>query len=220
MMLKILIFDDDDPIRMALALLIGGTPGFTVLAQYANAENVVEAVRETQPDVVLMDIDMPGVSGIEAVAQLRRAGLTVPVIMLTVFDDDERVFTALRAGANGYLLKHTHPARLLDAIREVHEGGAPMTPAIARRVIGWLATPPAVAQPLLATLTSREREVLEHLASGKTYREIANVCSITVETVHSHLKRVYEKLHVQSATEAVARFYGHSPTGPDTRKLT
>lgn len=218
MPLRILIFDDDDAIRMALALLIGGTPGFVVLAQYPNAEGATGSIREHQPDVVLMDIDMPVVSGIEAVAQLRRDGLTTPVIMLTVFDDDERVFTALRAGANGYLLKHTHPARLLDSIREVHEGGAPMTPAIARRVIGWLTTPPPTANPDLQTLTEREREVLEHLASGKNYREIGETCRITVETVHSHLKRVYEKLHVRSATEAVARFYGQLPTGSDTRK--
>ena len=218
MPLRILLFDDSDPLRLALALLIGGTPGFIVVAHYPNVENVVAAVREHQPDVVLMDIDMPVVSGIEAVAQLRRDGLTTPVIMLTVFDDDDRVFTALRAGANGYLLKHTPPARLLEAIREVHDGGAPMTPAIARRVLGWLAAPPSQPQPELAMLTDREREMLEHLASGMAYREIATVCGITVETVHSHLKRVYKKLHVQSATEAVARFYSHPPTGPDTRK--
>jgi len=218
MPLRILLFDDSDPLRLALSLLIGGTPGFAVVGNFARALDAVAHIQAHTPDVVLMDIDMPGLSGIEAVAQIRQAGLAVPVLMLTVFDDDERVFTALRAGANGYLLKHTHPARLLDAIREVHEGGAPMTPAIARRVLGWLAAPMSQPQPELATLTDREREMLEHLASGMAYREIATVCGITVETVHSHLKRVYEKLHVRSATEAVARFYGHPSTGPDTRK--
>lgn len=205
--LRILLFDDSDPLRMALTLLIGGIPGFVVVGNFANAVNAVEKIQELTPDVVLMDIDMPGISGIEAVAQIRLAELTVPVLMLTVFDDDERVFTALRSGANGYLLKHTPPMRLLEAIQEVHEGGAPMTPAIARRVIQWLSQPPILTTNELTALTEREAQVLELLASGLAHRDIGERCDITVETVRSHLKRIYEKLHVHSATEAVARYY-------------
>lgn len=207
MPLRVLLFDDSDPLRMALSLLIGGTPGFVVVGDFANALNAVEQIRETQPDVVLMDIDMPGLSGVEAVAQIRQAGLAVPVLILTVFDDDERVFTALRTGASGYLLKHTPPAQLLDAIREVHEGGAPMTPAIARRVIQWLLQPPTLITNTLTTLTDREHQVLELLANGLSHRDIGEQCGIGVETVRTHLKRIYEKLHVHSATEAVARYY-------------
>lgn len=207
MPLRLLIFDDSEPLRQALVLLIGGTPGFAVVGNYANALTAVAEIREAQPDVVLMDIDMPGVSGVEAVAQIRQAGLTVPVLILTVFDDDERVFTALRTGASGYLLKHTPPARLLDAIREVHEGGAPMTPSVARRAIQWLASPPVYVSSELTMLTSREQDVLERLANGLSHTEIAAACGIGVETVRSHLKHIYEKLHVHSATEAVARYY-------------
>ncbi|TAE31301.1 MAG: DNA-binding response regulator [Cytophagales bacterium] len=206
-LLRVLLFDDSDSLRMALSLLIGGTPGFEVVGDFPHAQNAVEYIRALAPDVVLMDIDMPGITGVEAVGQIRKAGLSVPVLILTVFDDDERVFTALRTGASGYLLKHTPPAQLLDAIRDVHEGGAPMTPAIARRVIQWLSQPPTLAANNLATLTERERQVLELLANGLSHRDIGERCGIGVETVRTHLKRIYEKLHVHSATEAVARFY-------------
>lgn len=205
--LQILIYDDNEPFRQALALIVGGTPGYTVVGHFPDIQNVVEQVTTTRPDVILMDIHMPGGSGIDALSQLRRAGQTTPVVMLTVFDDDERVFTALRLGASGYLLKNTSPIRILDSLREVYEGGAPMTPAIARRTIQWLSQPPTLEKEDKPILTSREQDVLEKLAGGLSNREIASSCAISVETVRSHLKRIYEKLHVHSATEAVAYFY-------------
>jgi len=205
--LRILIYDDNEPFRQALALIIGGTVGFMVLGHYPNSQQAVQQVAEHHPDVILMDIDMPGESGIETLSKLRQAGVSVPVLMLTVFDDDERVFTALRTGASGYLLKHTPPVRLLESIREVHEGGAPMTPAIARRTIQWLAQPPVFSDHNQQVLTNREQDILEKLASGLSNREIAGSCEISVETVRTHLKRIYEKLHVHSATEAVAYYY-------------
>lgn len=205
--LRILIIDDNEPFRQALALIIGGTPGYVVAGHSESAQGIVDQVIAGKPDVILMDIHMPGGNGIEAVQAMRQAGLTTPVLMLTVFDDDERVFTALRAGACGYLLKNTQPVRILDAIREVHEGGAPMTPAIARRTIQWLSQPPAIEKASHGVLTGREQDILEKLAGGMSNREIAVSCTISVETVRSHLKRIYEKLHVHSATEAVAYYY-------------
>jgi DNA-binding NarL/FixJ family response regulator len=201
-MIHIVLFEDNTLLRDALSALLADTDDFILRGAFPNALTAEAEVARLRPDVVLMDIDLPGRSGIDAVQALRTAQPQVDVLMLTVFDDDERVFNAIRAGATGYLLKKTPPARLLEAIREVYEGGAPMSPGIARRVMTALHQPP---NPTLASLTARENDVLTSLSQGNSYKMVAASLGISVETVRTHIKRIYEKLHVHSVTEAVAK---------------
>ncbi|MEZ0484910.1 response regulator [Fibrella aquatica] len=205
MAVRTVIFEDNQPLREALSFLIDATDGFDLLGSFGDCLSAEKQVSTLQPDVVLMDIDLPGRSGIDAVRSLRERYSHVDVLMLTVFDDDERVFEAIRAGATGYLLKKTPPVRLLEAIQEVYDGGAPMSPAIARRVMGALQIRP---NPHLADLTPRESEVLALLAKGNSYKMVAAQLGITVETTRTHIKRIYEKLHVHSVTEALAKYHG------------
>ncbi len=200
--IRVSLFDDSASIRESLGELLSYTKGITLAGVHANAQRAVEAVVEERPQIVLMDIDMPGVSGIEAVALIRAAAPDTLVIMLTVFEDAERVYASLEAGAMGYLLKSTPPAALIAAIREVHEGGAPMTPSIARKVLQHLHAPaPSTA---LHGLNPREQEVLQCLVDGLSYKMVADRLGISINTVRSHIKHIYEKLHVRSNTEAVA----------------
>ncbi len=200
--IRVSLFDDSASIRESLGELLSYTKGITLAGVHANAHRAVEAVVEERPQIVLMDIDMPGVSGIEAVALIRAAAPDTLVIMLTVFEDAERVYASLEAGAMGYLLKSTPPAALIAAIREVHEGGAPMTPSIARKVLQHLHAPaPSTA---LHGLNPREQEVLQCLVDGLSYKMVADRLGISINTVRSHIKHIYEKLHVRSNTEAVA----------------
>ena len=157
----------------------------------------------SRPDVLLMDIDMPGMSGIEAVKKVRAAGFEIPILMLTVFDDDDHVFKALCAGASGYLLKKHISSRLFDALDELLAGGAPMSPSIARMVIASMQTKAVVQNPY--SLTSREKEILTSLSKGNSYKLIAAELQISIDTVRTHIKSIYEKLHVHSQTEAVSR---------------
>lgn len=207
MAVRTLLFEDNQPLREALSFLIEATDGFELLGAFADCLTAEKQVGTLQPDVVLMDIDLPGRSGIDAVRSLRERYGHVDVLMLTVFDDDDRVFNAIRAGATGYLLKKTPPARILEAIQEVYDGGAPMSPAIARRVIAAMQGKP---NPHLADLTPRESEVLTLLAKGNSYKMVAAELGITVETTRTHIKRIYEKLHVHSVAEALAKYHGNS----------
>ena len=169
-------------------------------------ENVltINKILETHPvDLILMDIDMPGMSGIEAVRQIRHAKNQVPIIMLTVFDDNTHVFDALQAGASGYLLKKHISEKLFEAIQEVLEGGAPMSPSIARMVLTAMQQKPVVENPY--QLTSRENEILTSLSRGNSYKLIASELKISIDTVRTHIKHIYEKLHVRSQTEAVSK---------------
>lgn len=206
MAIRTVIFEDNLPLREALSFLIDATEGYELTGAFADCLTAEKQVGTLQPDVVLMDIDLPGRSGIDAVRSLRERYSHVDVLMLTVFDDDERVFDAIRAGATGYLLKKTPPARILEAIQEVYDGGAPMSPAIARRVMEALQIRP---NPHLADLTPREGEVLTLLAKGNSYKMVAAELGITVETTRTHVKRIYEKLHVHSVAEALAKYHGN-----------
>lgn len=203
--IRVCIFDDHAPLREALSLLIGGTPGYEVGGAYPDTSELLAQVDKAQPDVILMDISMPGESGIQAVPRLKRHMPAVQVLMLTVFEDEERLFQALCAGASGYLLKRTPPAALLQAIREVHEGGAPMSPAIARKTLGLLQKFGRQPDASAYHLTARETEVLAQLAQGYSAKMIAAELKMGYETVRSHLKVIYDKLHVASMTEAVAK---------------
>jgi DNA-binding NarL/FixJ family response regulator len=200
-MISVLLFEDNDSLRESIASMLFLSDRFRVSGSFANVLSVTDQIRSFQPDAVLMDIDMPGMTGIEAVKKIREAGLAVPVIMLTVFDDNRNVFDAICAGASGYLLKKHISAKLFDALDEVLAGGAPMSPSIARMVISSMQ--PAAPNPY--QLTPRERDVLKSLAQGNSYKLIAAEFEISVDTVRTHLKKVYEKLHVHSQTEAVSK---------------
>jgi DNA-binding NarL/FixJ family response regulator len=202
--IRVSIYEDNAKLRDLLELLIGHTEGFTICGSYPDCEKVLEDIKRNEPDVVIMDIDMPGRSGVEGVRMIKEGDVNVRVVMHTVFDDDDRLFTCLTNGADGYLLKKDSWAHLVNAIREVHEGGAPMSPGIATRV---LAAFRQTRQPSKTTyhITEREHQVLELLAKGYSYRMIGIEYSISPETVKRHLKNIYQKLHVQCGPEAVAK---------------
>jgi DNA-binding NarL/FixJ family response regulator len=204
--IRIVIYEDNVALREALSLLVSTTDGYALLGAFGDCRAVETQTASLQPDVILMDIDLPGMSGIEATLRLHRQFPAVEVLILTVFDDDGQIFDAIRAGASGYLLKRTPPSRILDAIREVYEGGAPMSPGIARRVMESLHVGETGRE--LEQLTPRELEVLKLLAAGKSYKMVASEIGIGLETVRTHIRRVYEKLHVHSVTEAIARLRG------------
>ena len=205
MPIRVSIYEDNTPLREALSALVDDTDECVLVGAFGDCMRANDQTYQLQPDVVLMDIDMPGRDGIQAVTRLHRDFPTVEVLMLTVFDDDDRVFRALCAGASGYLLKQTPPDQLLDAIREVYAGGAPMSPSIARKVIQ---TFPAQASQTtdLDQLTARESQVLHYLSQGMSYKLVAFELGIGLETVRTHIKRIYEKLHVHSVIEAVAKY--------------
>jgi DNA-binding NarL/FixJ family response regulator len=202
--IKVVIFDDNDSLRDSFAMLLQDCDGFTLTGSYSHCLDSIEDIRKTKPDVVIMDIDMPGMNGIEGVKLIRKTFPDIQILMLTVFDQDEKVFAAIKAGAAGYILKNTEPKNLLAAISEVYKGGAPMTPGIARKVLHQF-------QTILREdekdyhLSGREKEVLSLLVNGLSYKMISEELHITYDTVRAHMKKIYEKLHVASMTEAVAK---------------
>jgi DNA-binding NarL/FixJ family response regulator len=200
-MITVSIIEDDSDIRESLALLINGTPGFSCIHSYESCEKGIKGILKDPPDVVLMDIGMPGMSGIEGIKVLKEKMPDLDVLVLTIQSESETVFDALCAGACGYLIKDTPPSQLLDAIKECHEGGAPMSTRIARLVVQSF----KVEQPTI--LTARETEVLTHLCKGKSYKMIADDLFISEETVRRHIKNIYRKLEVHSKSEAVAKAF-------------
>jgi DNA-binding NarL/FixJ family response regulator len=205
MQIKVAIVDDDEGIRSSLALLIRRAPSFRLAGDFADAESALREIPRLAPDVVLMDINLPGMNGVECVRQLKTILPGLQVLMLTVYEDSDSLFNSLKAGASGYLLKRTATARLLDAIRDVHAGGSPMTPQLARRVVQFFSKP-AEQSSSVAHLTPGEREFLGQLANGYAYKEIADRMNISIDTVRSYVRTVYEKLHVHSRTEAVVKY--------------
>jgi DNA-binding NarL/FixJ family response regulator len=208
MAINVSIVEDSDRIRESLAALIDGAPGFRCRASYESAEAALRGLPLDKPDVVLMDINLPRMSGIECARALKAKFPTLQIVMLTVFEDAEMVFESLRAGACGYLLKRTPPHKLLEAIDEVHKGGSPMSANIARKVVATFQEQAKKAVET-AQLTPREDEILGQLAKGLSYKEIADKLSIGLETVRTHIRSIYEKLQVRSRTEAVVKFLGH-----------
>jgi len=205
MPIKVAIVDDDDGIRTSLATLIRRAPALRLVGDYADAEAALKEIPHRPPDVVLMDINLPGVNGVECVRQLKISLPAVQFLMLTVYEDSDSLFNSLKAGASGYLLKRTASARLLDAIRDVYGGGSPMTPQLARRVVQYFAKPPG-GESSRARLTPGEKDFLDQLAKGYAYKEIADRLTISIDTVRSYVRTVYEKLHVHSRTEAVVKY--------------
>ncbi|GAB4250591.1 MAG: response regulator transcription factor [Saprospiraceae bacterium] len=203
MPIKIAIYEDNERLRQSLGLLIGAAPDMLLCGNYPNCLHIAEEVKYTQPDVVIMDIDMPGISGTEGVRICKETRPETQIIMYTVFEDDERIFESLCAGADGYVLKKSGPQQLLDAIRNVFAGGAPMTPSIARKVIGHFHAKKNAEENF--HLSARELEILNYLVQGLSYKQIAAECHISLDTVRKHLQNIYHKLHVNCGTEAVAK---------------
>jgi DNA-binding NarL/FixJ family response regulator len=204
---RVAIVEDDSGLRGQLERILKSAPGVCCVGTFGSAEKALEGMVAVQPDVILMDINLPGMSGIECVAQLRKDLTAAHVIMLTVYEDSDRIFQALQAGADGYLVKSSPTDVLLRAIEDVHQGGAPMSSHIARKVVRQFHQ----AEPShdeTANLAKREREVLNLLASGFVYKEIADQLGIGTETVKTYVKNICKKLHVRNRLEAVARF-GH-----------
>jgi DNA-binding NarL/FixJ family response regulator len=207
MAITVALVEDNERVREGLRVLIDGSDGFRCRAAYGSAEEALSRLAGEKPDVVLMDINLPKMSGIECVEQLKVKFPEMQVMMLTVYQDDEKIFRSLVAGATGYVLKKTPPAELLEAIRSLHEGGSPMSDQIARRVVEAFQRMGKSSKPA-ENLSERENEILTFLARGYQDREIADQLFLSVKTVHTHLRNIYQKLHVRSRTEAVLKFLG------------
>lgn len=205
MEIKICLFDDSPKVIEAVTMLMDMVDGMRIVSSYHNPDHVVERVLDSKADLVIMDIDMPHINGISAIRTLRDKKVQTPVLMFTVLEDDDHIFDAICAGANGYLLKNIEPMKMVDAIRETLNGGAPMSPGIARKVLQKFAAQNQNEIRVDYQLTSREQEILRLLTQGKSYKMIADECSISFETVRTHIKNIYSKLHVASMTEAVAK---------------
>ncbi len=203
--IKVILFDDNIRIRESLSILFKTTKGFDLCGVYPDTTNVLEHVEINNPDVILMDIDMPGMNGIEAVKLIKQKFPEKHILMLTVFDDDKKIFGAICAGASGYMLKNSSLEKLIDAVKEVNLGGAPMTPSIAKRVIELFQQQNTFTTSEEFDLSPREKDVLSLLVKGASYKMIANQLSIGYDTVNSHIKKIYKKLHVNSMSEAVAK---------------
>lgn len=205
--IRVSIVDDEADLRENIAGYVGAAKGFQCISIHSSAEEALAQLPKEKPDVVLMDINMGGMNGIECVRQLKPQMRDTQMVMLTVFEDTEKIFSALSAGASGYLLKRLAPEKLLEAIREVHEGGSPMSAPIARKVVQSL----QVHRPAddTAELSPREREVLDGLAEGQAYKQIADKLNVSIHTVRNYIRRIYEKLHVRSSAEAVAKYLRH-----------
>ncbi len=204
MAVKVLVYDDNETLGESLKLLIEEEADDELLALLPNAETVEEDIHDLQPDVVLMDIDMPGVNGVEAVKRIRKVNDTLPVIMLTVFDDNENIFNAICAGATGYILKRYISEEIPAAIKTVMAGGAPMTGTVARKVLAMVPQAKSSEQEN-TNLSQKETAILQYLVNGYSYKMIAADLKISIDTVRFHIKKIYDKLHVHSATEAVSK---------------
>jgi DNA-binding NarL/FixJ family response regulator len=206
--LRVAIVEDDRLTRDGLAALVDGTPGYRCVGRFGSVEDALRAPREPAADVMLLDVNLPGMTGSEGVVRLRQRFPSTEVLMLTVYADEDRVFESICNGAVGYLLKKTPPSRLLEALREAADGGAPMSPEVARRVVTLFrrtAAPPADTEPL----TPQELRLLQHLAEGHSYKTAADRLGISVNTVRSYVRNVYDKLHVHSKSEAVSKALRH-----------
>ena len=205
-MITVSIVDDEAKLRESIATFVNGAAGFTCLSSYGSAEAALEGLAGEQPDVVLMDINLGGMSGIECVERLKAKSPQLQILMLTVYEDTEKIFLALAAGANGYLLKRSSPTKLLQAIREVHGGGSPMTSSIARKVVASFQKTAQAPGEKPVQLSPREEAVLDGLAKGLIYKQLADQLGISIDTIRTHIRHIYKKLQVQTRTEAVAKY--------------
>ena len=206
--INIAIIEDVEEFRKALQFMLNATPGFKCDLTYSNGESALKDIPKHQPDIVLVDINLPGINGIEVMKSLKKEYPKIQFMILTVFEDDDKIFNALSSGASGYMLKSTTPAKILDAIRELHDGGSPMSAQIARKVVASFQQPTKqIANPFEQMLTNREQQVLKLLSTGKLYKQIAADLNVSLETIKSHCHNIYEKLHVTSKMEAINKVY-------------
>ena len=206
---RIVIFDDNIKRRESLEMLIDLSDDMICVGSFPDCSNVLNNIDKSEPDLVLMDIDMPNVNGIEGVTIIRTKYPNLKILMQTVFEDDEKLFACIRAGADGYILKKTQPLELLDAINEALEGGAPMTSSIARQVLRFVGSTENKQKSEDFKLTARETEILSLLVQGLSYKMIASRCFVSLPTVNSHVQHIYEKLQVNTAVEAVTKAIGN-----------
>ena len=209
MKIKVTVFDDNKTLRNGLELLINSSDRLTCVGVFQDCLHVLDNIKATEPDVVLMDIDMPYINGIEALKIVRQKFPSVKILMQTVFEDDDKVFASICAGADGYILKKTSPAKLIESIIEVNEGGAPMTPSVARQVLRLFSQGNKIGNGVQFNLSEREHEILSLLVQGLSYKMIAEQCFISYATVNTHVKHIYEKLQVHSVVEAVTKAIAH-----------
>ena len=205
MSINVIIFEDNHSLRKSLFQLIDGSPGFSCAGAFANCDNVLKNIRETSPDVVLMDIEMPGLSGIDAVKLIKETFPNVKILMETIFEDENKIFHSICNGAEGYILKNISPFEILNAIKEIHQGGAPMTPVVASKVLKMFKNRTNGDIIENFDLTKREIEILKCLVEGMSYKKIADTCFVSNDTVSTHIKNIYKKLHVNSKSKAVAK---------------
>ncbi|HZV67957.1 MAG TPA: response regulator transcription factor [Saprospiraceae bacterium] len=205
MKIKVIIYEDNQVFRESLVRLLGSSPSYEVVGAFPHCVNIEDEIKNLQPQVALMDIQMPGVNGLKGLEIIRQHSNDIKVIMLTVFEDNKNIFDAIRKGANGYLLKQSSPVQIFSAIDEVLKGGAPLTPSIASSVLTLLSDKKVTPVGNKYQLTPREKEILESLVEGNSYKMIASALFISPETVKTHIKKVYEKLQVNSQTEAVSK---------------
>lgn len=206
-MIRVAIVEDIKDIREGIASILDISEGFSCVHKFQSGEIAVETLKKDPVDVVLMDINLPGISGIECIKQLKSVSSTMQFMMCTVYEDDEHIFNALKAGATGYILKKTEPGKLLDAIKDLYEGGSPMNAQIARKVIGSFQHINPTTSVALEMLTSREKELLQLLAKGLRYKEIADQLFLSTDTVRTHIRNIYRKLEVQSRMEAINKVF-------------
>ncbi len=204
-MIKVVITEDNVTIREGLALLINATEGMICLAQYGSCEEMLADIGNHQPNVIVQDIGLPGMCGIDGVKELRKILPEVVILMLTVYENEENVFDSLQAGASGYLLKKTSPAQLIDSIKDAHNGGSPMSSNIARKVVSFFSMGKKPAAKNESNLTEREIEILNSLAEGNSYKITAEKLFISIDTVRTYIRSIYKKLHVHSQSGAVAK---------------
>lgn len=203
--IKVALCEDNDVFRESLVQFIDDTPGYEVVFSLSSAENILDNISAYEPDVILMDIDMPGINGISATALIKSNFPHINVLILTVYEDDDKIFDAILAGATGYLLKKTAPSRILEAIAEVEQGGASMSASIVKKVISYFSRQESKAGANEYTLSQRELTILKCLVNGDSYKMIADHCAISIGTVRSHINNIYKKLHINSKSEAVAK---------------
>lgn len=210
-MIKVVIYEDQAHLRNALSGLLGGSEGVVLRGAFENCKNVIQEIEVLQPDVVIMDIGLPDLNGIEGLKLIKATKPEIDVIMLTVFEDDDRILQAIQAGASGYLIKNTSPGKIIEAIKDVKAGGAPLTPSVAKKILNTL---PSSSKPENSSnsnnhnLSDREYEILSLFAKGYSYKMAASALNLSVDTVRTHVKRSYAKLRVHNVMEAVAKVFG------------
>jgi len=202
-LISVLIYEDNNNLRESIKTLLDLSGEFCVLGTFPNCSNVKNEVAEHRPALIIMDIDMPGTNGLQGINLAKSADKDVKILMYTVFDDDDKIFRAITAGADGYLLKKASPEKLIEALLDLNKGESPMTPSIARKVLNYFSV--EKARPKVYDLTDKEKEVLKFLTRGLSYKMIASEMNIGTETVRTHLKHIYTKLHVNSSTQAVSK---------------